>query len=72
MSEFYNPDYPVSNTGGFSQHLYHPEQNNSAFYYGGTGYDFNFSSNPYNFNSNPFKIPAKELNEQNRKQAQPT
>jgi hypothetical protein len=54
MSEFYNPDYPVSNTGGFSQHLYHPEQNNSAFYYGGTGYDFNFSSNPYNFNSNPF------------------
>lgn len=46
MSDFYNPDYPTSNAGGFSQHLYHPENNNSMFYYGGaTGYSsFNMPS----------------------------
>lgn len=51
MSDFYNPDYPVSNAGGFSQHLYRPEQNNSAFYYNGMNPGFNsFSS----WNSSPF------------------
>jgi hypothetical protein len=46
MSNFYNPDYPVSNPGGFTQHIY--QQNtvpNNMFWYGGAG-SFNMGTIP--------------------------
>jgi hypothetical protein len=46
MSNFYNPDYPVSNPGGFIQHTYRPDQStNNMFWYGGVG-AFNASTIP--------------------------
>lgn len=40
MSEFYNPDYPVANTGGFAQHTYQPDtMASNQFFYPGTSFN---------------------------------